>query len=116
MIAGVYNIKCEQGATFTRTFTLKDADDVIINLEGFKGRMHIRRDIDSATPIMTLTTENGRMSISDNFGEITINLSPEETSTITRNGVYDLEIYKESSGEVHRIVKGLFLLDKEVTR
>lgn len=116
MIAGVYNIRCEQGASFTRTFTLKDSDDIIIDLTGYKGRMHIRRDVDATTSLMSLTTENGRMSISSVLGEITISLTPTETASIPRNGVYDLEIYKEATGEVHRVVKGMFLLDKEVTR
>lgn len=115
MIAGIYNITCEQGATFTRTFTIYNPDKTIFDLTGFSGRMQVRRDFDTTTSMIDLTTANGRMSMTPSLGEITINLTAAETATIPRDGVYDLEIFK-ADGTVHRVVKGLFKLDKEVTR
>jgi len=117
MIAGIYNITCEQGATFTRTFTITDPDGDIVNLTGYTGRMQVRRDIDStATPLVELTTANGRLVIVPLLGEITITLTPQLTAPITRDGVYDLEIVNTNSGVVYRVLKGSFKIDKEVTR
>jgi hypothetical protein len=115
MIAGIYNINCEQGSTFTRTFTIQNPDGTNYPLSGFQARMHIRRDYDSTTTMFTATTENGCISIEPTVGEIVVDLTATQTATITRDGVYDLEIYS-GDGLVYKVVKGLFRLDKEVTR
>lgn len=115
MIAGVYNITCEQGSTFTRTFTIKNPDGTVYDLTGFSARMHIRRDYDSATTMFQATTENGCITISLTFGEIHVDMTAAQTATITRDGVYDLEIFN-GDGVVYKVVKGRFVLDKEVTR
>lgn len=116
MIAGIYNITCEQGASFTRTFTITGPDGAIVNLTSYTGRMQVRREIDSTTMLIELTSANGRLSIVPLLGEISIALTPAETASITRDGVYDLEIVNTISGAVYRVLKGVFKLDKEVTR
>lgn len=115
MIAGIYNITCEQGSTFTRTFTIQNPDGTIYPLSGFQARMQIRRDVESSTVMFSATTENGCIQIEPSVGEIIVDLSATQTASITRNGVYDLEIYS-GDGLVYKVVKGLFRLDKEVTR
>jgi hypothetical protein len=55
------------------------------------------------------------MSMTPSLGEITINLTAADTATLVRDGVYDLEIFT-GAGIVHRVVKGSFRVDKEVTR
>lgn len=115
MIAGVYNIVCEQGASFQRVFTLTNPDGTMYDLSEFSARMHVRKDYDATTPLIALTTSNGRIAVYGEFGEIHINLTAEDTATLTRNGVYDLEIFKED-GTVHRVVKGAFRVDREATK
>lgn len=115
MIAGIYNITCEQGSTFTRTFTIQNPDGTVYPLSGFKARMQIRRDVESSTTMFSATTENGCIQIEPTVGEIIVDLSATQTATLTRNGVYDLEIYSDD-GLVYKVVKGLFRIDKEVTR
>lgn len=115
MIAGVYNIHCEQGATLDRTFTLTNPDGTVYDLTGFNARMHIRKDVDSPTIICELTQANARISLVPEFGEIIITIPASVTATFTRDGVYDLEIFN-SDGVVHRVLKGKVTLDKEVTR
>jgi hypothetical protein len=115
MIAGIYNITCEQGSTFTRTFTIQNPDGTIYPLSTFKARMHIRRDVDSTTAMFNATTENGCIEIEPTVGEIIVDLTAAQTATLTRNGVYDLEIYTDD-GLVYKVVKGLFRVEKEVTR
>ena len=115
MIAGIYNITCEQGSTFSRTFTIQQADGTVYDLTGFAARMQIRRDFDSATPMFVASTELGHITISSLFGEINVDISAAETAQITRDGVYDLEIYN-NEGVVYKVVKGRFVLEREVTK
>jgi hypothetical protein len=115
MIAGIYNITCEQGSTFSRTFTIQQPDGTVYDLTGFSARMQIRRDFDASTAMFTASSQNGHITMSVLFGEINVDISAAETAAITRDGVYDLEIY-DQEGVVYKVVKGIFMLAKEVTK
>jgi hypothetical protein len=121
MIAGKYNILCEQGTTFTRVLTVEQptVEDPTVfepyDLTDHTARMQVRRTIDSSTVLVSLTTENGRITIDETDGKITLSMSDEVTSTITSSGVYDLEII-DGAGNVSRVIEGLFTLSQEVTR
>lgn len=114
MSAGAYDITCEQGATFSRTLTVKDSNGDARDLSDYTARMQVRRTTSSSTTLVELTTENGRISLNSD-GEISLSLSATETAALTDEGVYDLEI-EDSSGNVERVVEGSFNLDLEVTR
>lgn len=131
MIAGVYNVTIEQGSTFGRLISIEQPDLAAdptgqtfenFDLSGFTARMHIRRTIDSATPMISLTTENGRIAINPNISgsptrnnEISLSITATDTATITTSGVYDLEIIS-ASGVVSKVVRGDVTLIPEVTR
>lgn len=115
MIAGIYNITCEQGSTFTRTFTILQNDGTVYDLTGFSARMQIRRDYDSTTPIFTASILDGHITMSVLFGEIHVDIPASTTATFARDGVYDLEIFN-ADGVVYKVVKGIFRLNLEVTR
>lgn len=131
MIAGVYNITIEQGSTFGRLIAIEQPDLVTdptgqtfenFDLSGFTARMHIRRTIDTATPMITLTTENGRIAINPNIAgaptknnEISLMITAADTATITTSGVYDLEIVS-AGGTVSKVIRGDVTLIPEVTR
>lgn len=124
MLAGIYNITCQAGSTFGRTLTFKYPDPTSSpldptylpwNLTGYTARMQVRRTIDSSTVLISLTTENGRITLSGASGIIELDISATDTSTITSSGVYDLEIIG-SNGIVSRILQGDFTLSPEVTR
>jgi hypothetical protein len=174
MLAGTYNITCEQGSTFSRIITVEypdpnDASTMIAyNFTGFTGRMQIRRTIESATVMIELTTANsgivytasatvnaGSFVVGTRYvilsagntsftaigsannaagtsfvatgvgsgtgtayspgGQLTINMTAEQTAGLTSSGVYDLEIIN-STGEVSKLIKGAFTLLLEVTR
>ena len=115
MIAGIYNITCEQGSTFTRTFTIQNPDGTVYPLAGFHARMQIRRDYDATATMFVATSDNGCISIEESVGEIVVDLTAAQTAGIHRDGVYDLEIFTDD-GIVYKVVKGKFRLDKEVTR
>ena len=124
MIAGTYNILCQQGSSFGRVIALEQprtpteenpAEYEIYSLLNHTARMQVRRTVDSATPLITLTTENGRIFISGNEGLITLVISATDTAALTSSGVYDLEIIS-ASGLVSRVIQGTFTLSPEVTR
>ena len=136
MVAGKYNITCQQGSTFDLQLTLQYTNPdypgtcedpevcpefLIWDLTGYTARMQVRKYIDSATPIATLTTENistfriilGNADPVD--GTINLFIRAEDTRAISTSGVYDIEIISPSN-EVDRILEGDFILSKEVTR
>ena len=126
MRAGSHNFVCEQGATFKRTIEVErpdlEADPtgetfIPYDLTGFTARMQVRRTIDSANFLLSLTTENGALEV--NPGEalnvIEINVSASVTASLSTSGLYDLEI-QNGSGEVSRVLQGNFTVIPEVTR
>lgn len=127
MRAGTYNFTCEQGSTFSRLIELEQPDLVtdptgqtfdVFDLSGYTARMQVRRTIDSSTAMVTLTTENGGITINQTPGSINhinIYIADTQTSTLQSNGVYDIEIIN-SDGEVSRILQGVFTVSPEVTR
>jgi hypothetical protein len=121
MIAGTYNILCEQGTTFTRVLLIEQptpADPTIYevyNLSSHTARMHVRRTIESTVPLISLTTENERIIIDGPAGQITLIIDAEDTAALISSGVYDLEIIDEND-TVSRVIQGLFTLSPEVTR
>lgn len=116
MAAGVYNFTIEQGTTFRRTLTLKDAAGDPVDLTGYTARMQIRAEVESTSVMLSLTTQNGGISLGGVAGTIELFISDINTSTVTTEGVYDLEIVDGSNNEVTRVLKGKVRLDKEVTR
>ena len=116
MLAGKYNIVCDQGSTFTRTLEIKTAEGTVFSLVGYTARMEVRRTLDATSTIVSLTTANGRITINGSLGTITLNLTAVETAALTQSGVYDLEIVKTATGEVYKVVRGDFKLEKEVSR
>jgi hypothetical protein len=121
MIAGTYNIYCEEGTTFTRVLTILVPDEVDpeittpYDLSNHTARMQVRRTITTQDAMVELTTENGGLTIDDGNGSITIQMSDQVTASLTSSGVYDLEII-DDSGNVSRVVQGTFTLSPEVTR
>lgn len=126
MRAGTYNFTCEQGATFTRLIELEEPDLVAdptgetfvpLNISGYTARMQVRRTVDSANTLVTLTTENGGLTVnpSDEENQILISMSDSVTASISTSGVYDLEI-ESPDGTVSRILQGAVNLSPEVTR
>lgn len=124
MIAGNYNMLCQQGASFARVIALEQPRTPTLEdpseyepypLTNHTARMQVRRTVESTTPLISLTTENGRIAINSAAGLITLSISAADTAALTSSGVYDLEIIS-SGGLVSRVIQGTFTLSLEVTR
>lgn len=113
---GLLDLTVYQGATFSQILTWKDETDTLVNLTGYTARLMARADIEDAEPFLTLTTENGGISLGGSAGTITLNVSAEDTADLSaQEGVYDLEVVS-GIGVVIRLLQGNFIVSREVTR
>lgn len=116
MPAGNYNFVVEQGATFKKRVTWKDAAGNPQNLTDFTGRMQIRETVESATPEVSLTTENNGITLGGVLGTIDLLISADDTTDLVPGSYkYDLEL-ENALGEVTRLLEGKIKVKPEVTR
>lgn len=115
MSAGTYNIVCEQGATFTRVITWRDSNNNPINLTTYTARMQVRDHYSATTTALSLTTENGGITLGGALGTVTLLASATTTAALVPDEyVYDLELINGST--VTRLIEGTFVVSPEVTR
>ena len=114
MPAGNYDFTCEQGAKFEKRLRVTTSSEPL-DFSGFTAAMHVRYRYEATDFLVELTTENGLIVLGGAAGTVDLTIPSETTATIPKSGVYDIEITDEG-GEVHRLLKGQFVLDKEVTR
>ena len=119
MAAGEYSFPIEQGATFTRTITVRQADDSPLDLTGYKVRMMARASYDDAVPTISLSTIEppGGITITDPAGgQFQLNMNAAATGALKFSKImYDLEI-ESGAGLVTRLLEGNVTLIPEVTK
>lgn len=119
MSAPVDNITICQGAVWSQSYEYKESDGTTpIDITGAYIAMQIRPTIGDSTVIETLTTSNGKITITDAVnGAFRIDLDANETELITQSGVYDIELSPggDTSATV-RLVQGSMTLSLEVTK
>ena len=115
-MAGRYNMVCDQGSTFSLTFTIR-TDGTPWNLVGnYTARMQVRSFLNADTVLIELTTANSRISFSAG-GVTTLTLTATETTgLIAGRHTYDLEFVQTSTSVVTRVLEGKFVVRGEVTR
>lgn len=110
---GTLNLTCYQGASFDRTLTWK-IDGLAVNLTGYTARMQVRADYGAAVAL-NLASGTG-ITLGGAAGTIAVVITPVQTAALAAgNYVYDLEL-ESSTGDVTRLVEGVFTVDPEVTR
>ena len=111
MAAGTYNFIMDQGATFTRTLTVKENGSAM-NLTGYSVASLMRSTHDSSTVVGTFTCTISNAS----GGIITMSMTASATGAIEEAiYVYDLEI-ASGSGTITRLLEGEVTVNTEVTR
>ena len=80
--------------------------------------MHVRPSAASETILLELTTENGRISLGDTDGSISLRISDTVMENIAEGiYTYDLELVAPSATVfVYKILQGNFAVRSEVTR
>ena len=77
--------------------------------------MQIRQNVSSDTILVTLTTENGGITLGGVLGTIQLTMTATDTAAITwSDGEYDLELV--NGAYVKRLLRGKVKVTKEVTR
>lgn len=116
MPAAHYDLLCEQGADFKEVFYL-DNEDGPLDLTDFSSRMHVRYRMRATETLVELNEGYalGTGIVTDPSGYLDVRISSTDTGAMPKSGVYDIELI-DAAGDVHRILQGEFILDKEVTR
>lgn len=115
-MAGRYNIIIEQGATFSRVLTWRDAQGALIDLSGYTARMQARAGHTAQSVLVSLTTENGRIALGGAAGTVTLTIAAADTALLPSGSyVYDLELVS-AGGVVTRLLEGCCQVSPEVTR
>ena len=110
-MASISNIFIDQGATFTTTVTVTDANGDAVNLSGYSVAAQIRKTFLSSTATAFTASISNASS-----GEITISLSPTQTTALEAGRfVYDVLI-TASGGTKTRVVEGQVTVNPSVTR
>lgn len=87
-----------------------------VNLTGYTARMDIRETREDTDPLLSLTTENGGITLGGVNGQISLLISATDTAALdVDTAVYDLELIS-AGGIVTRLVSGNIVVSKEVTR
>ena len=111
-MAGKYTLAVDKGTTFNFVFTIKTGVDPW-NLTGYSATMKIRKGSADGPVLITLTTANGKISLT-NLGKTTIGMTSTETENlIAGRHVYELD-FTSGNQTVTRILEGRFLVGTTV--
>ena len=111
---GDYNIKCPQGATFDKTFTIT-VNGSAMNLTGYTAAMQVRETYDSSSTVLSLTSGTG-ITLGGTAGTIAVLVSSTATTALADGFYsYDLEI-TSGGGVTDRLLQGKFVVTPQVTR
>jgi len=104
-----------KGATFNLLLTWK-INDVPVNLTNWTARLQARVDVEDTETVLTLTTENGGITLGGALGTISLDRTATQTALLVPGSfVYDLELIS-GVGVVTRLVQGELDISAEVTR
>lgn len=106
-MAGRYDYIIDQGRTWRRYIELfQDRDETVpVNLTDFTARLEIK-PVDGGDDVVSLTTENGGITITGTAGKIEWVAS--DAATADLEGEYSYELFIENTlAETTSILKGL---------
>ncbi|MFJ3984423.1 hypothetical protein [Streptomyces fungicidicus] len=109
LAAGIFDLHVEQGATYVQNFRVADVPD--FTWDGWSARSQIRSAPASDNGDLLLDLGDYMTVIGDT---IRLAIPASVTETLTRNGVWDLEMV--SGGTVVRLLQGRAVVSLEVTR
>jgi hypothetical protein len=110
-MSGKLDLTIEQGATFSRTITIKDAQNTAVDIstDTFAGQVRKRHQSDTVEATMSFTITDGAN------GEVTATISATDTAAMDAGDfVYDIEW--TSGSTVVRLLEGTATITPEVTR
>lgn len=119
MAAFKSNIRITQGDTLTKNWTYKagaSGAETAVDLTGCTARMQIRTSATAATALVTLTTEDGGITLGGAAGTIEVLIGADVTADFTfKQAVYDLEI-TFANGHKRTLIAGNVYVTPEITQ
>uniref|UniRef100_A0A6M3KVC8 Putative tail protein n=1 Tax=viral metagenome TaxID=1070528 RepID=A0A6M3KVC8_9ZZZZ len=119
MKPGIYDFTIYQGAPFSKSIALKDADGNAVDLTGYNVRLQARESYGDSTKIIDWSSEGESPVLSiptPGNGIINVSATPVITAGLDFEiCLYDVEVYTEADADVLRILQGVVNLSKEVT-
>ena len=113
-----YNTVIDQGADWYFDVTYQNPNGTPINLTGYTAACQLRSLPNSPSAVLTLTTQNGGITITPLSGIVALHATAIQTMAIDEgNYFYDVEIYSSANPSVvTRLVQGQITVSAEVTR
>jgi hypothetical protein len=88
-----------------------------IDLTGYTAKMQIRSRPGSEIVLLELSTDNGKITLGDTLGTITILFLPEDTNVIDwSNGFYDLYVTRTADNTKTCIARGFVTVSPQITQ
>lgn len=107
-----YDLSIEQGATFRVVFEWRDSTNALIDTSGYTPHLQARTK-PGGDLLLDLDTGNG---LTLDGGVLSVRIGADVTATLTRGGVYDLELHGLADPtDVVRLAWGSVKLSKQVT-
>ncbi len=111
-MARVLNLNIDQGTTFSANVTAKDSSGTIRDLSGHTARAQLRRSYNSSNSISFSANIDAQAT-----GNVTLSLTDAVTANLKYGRyLYDLELVKDSTLTVERLVEGIISVHPEVTK
>lgn len=117
MLAGTWNIICEQGATFDWTLTCTDFNGNIIDFTGYTALMKVKtsRDDNCSSLLIELSTENGRIILGGVLGTIRLLISAADT-TLLPAGQFYYDLFLNSGSNSYKWTKEIFTVEGSISK
>ena len=113
--AATWNIIADQGKTFARSITYKVAG-VPFDNTNYESRMMVRRAYNSPTPVISLDSAVGSMTLGGVTGTIAWSVSAVTMEPLIGDYVFDVELYDPlDATNVIGVVRGTICVRPEVT-
>lgn len=115
MSAAEYNFQLEQSIPSRKTVTIKNADGSPKPLTGFTAGLQLRIYNSHPDAVLTLSTDNGTITIDTATSEVTLIFSANSTLPLLYTSyVYDLILYK--GDQTFKAIKGVITLSQSATK
>ena len=116
MTAVVYNALIDQGADWYINFTYQQPNGDPVDLSGATAALQVRSYPEDTEAVLTLTTENGGITITPLEGLLEVHATAEQTTAIDAGFYYyDVEI-TQVVDIVTRLAQGQVEVNAQVTR
>ncbi len=108
-----YNLVCDQATTFNFQFQILN-NQTPWSLGGYTGVMTVRPFVGANTTTVVASTANGRMTLDQGSGRVTVTFDATTTGAIAA-GRYAYDLVLDSGAEITRILEGKFIVTGAVT-